>query len=72
MTKTMIEFDEIVSQKEAAGILQCSVPTLSRWRVEGKGPRFLKMGASGTRARVRYRVSDLKEFLIDSLNDPNG
>lgn len=35
-----------------------AIKTLQRWRVEGKGPKFLKIGKS-----VRYRMSDLNEFL---------
>ena len=31
--------------------------TLSRWRVHGKGPTFLKLGR-----RVVYRLEDIEEF----------
>ena len=35
-----------------------SVRTLQRWRVEGFGPKFIKLGKS-----VRYRQSDLEKFV---------
>jgi len=35
-----------------------SVQTLARWRVEGRGPRFLKLGS-----RVVYQRSALDAFL---------
>ena len=38
-----------------------SVRTVERWRVEGKGPTFLKIGG-----RVMYDESDLKEFLAQA------
>ena len=34
------------------------VNTLRSWRLTGRGPRFLKLGAS-----VRYRRADLEAFL---------
>ena len=36
--------------------------TLQRWRQEGKGPAFLKIGYV-----VRYRQQDLDEFLNQNL-----
>lgn len=35
-----------------------SVRTLQRWRVEGFGPKFIKLGKS-----VRYRQSELEAFV---------
>lgn len=35
-----------------------AVATLRRWRVEGSGPKFLKMGKS-----IRYRQSALDDYL---------
>lgn len=46
-----------VSNKEAARILGLSPKTLSNWRVQGLGPRFLKYGARG--GAIRYLVADL-------------
>ena len=48
----------LVDEIKAAQLLDLSVKTLRRWRWAGKGPRFVKLGAS-----VRYRLSDLDEFI---------
>jgi len=47
---------------EAAALLRVSRRTLERMRVEGTGPRFLKVGP-GKRSRVLYRQSDLLAWL---------
>lgn len=36
--------------------------TLERWRVTGKGPRFLKVGK-----RINYRLDDVESFEADRL-----
>lgn len=36
--------------------------TLARWRHEGRGPRYVKLGR-----RIAYRVRDLQEFVESSL-----
>jgi len=50
--------NQLLNEKEAAKFLACSVATLQMNRSLRRGVRFLKMGRS-----VRYRVSDLKEFI---------
>jgi len=35
-----------------------AIPTLARWRVEGRGPRFVKLGS-----RVFYDRADLDRWL---------
>ena len=47
---------------EAAHYLRLSARTLERMRVDGTGPRFMKAGP-GLRARVLYRLDDLKDWL---------
>jgi excisionase family DNA binding protein len=54
--------DPLLSQKQAARILGLSVRTLERHRVAGTGPRFARLGRL-----VRYRQSDLAEWVNDSL-----
>ena len=44
--------------KEAAAYLRVSPRTLERWRIEGGGPTYEKLGP-GPRARVLYRLRDL-------------
>ena len=39
--------------------------TLAHWRSEGRGPRFIKLGA-----KVAYRGSDLNEWLASRTVEP--
>jgi hypothetical protein len=43
---------------EAADYLRCSASLLNKMRMAGLGPRFVRVGS-----RVRYRVSDLVEYV---------
>ncbi len=47
---------------EAADYLRISRRTLERMRVEGTGPRYLKVGP-GKRARVLYRTVEVETWL---------
>lgn len=47
---------------EVAGMLRISRRTLERMRVDGTGPRYLKVGP-GKRSRVLYRQTDVVEWL---------
>lgn len=47
---------------EVAEVLRISRRTLERMRVEGTGPRFLKVGP-GKKARVLYRQTDVMDWL---------
>jgi predicted DNA-binding transcriptional regulator AlpA len=40
---------------EAAALLRVSAITLSRWRIQGYGPRWIKMGPK----RVAYEMDDI-------------
>jgi predicted DNA-binding transcriptional regulator AlpA len=46
---------------ELAGELELAENTLRVWRVQGRGPKFLKLGS-----RVVYRRSDIEEWLSAS------
>jgi DNA-binding transcriptional MerR regulator len=48
----------LVDTREAARILGVSARTLERWRMEGQGPAFLKIGSY----RVTYDIEDLDAF----------
>ncbi len=48
----------VIPQTDAAKVLGVAVRTLERWRVEGRGPRFVKLGS-----RVGYRPEDLVAFV---------
>jgi predicted DNA-binding transcriptional regulator AlpA len=48
----------VLTSREAAAFLRLSPRTLDRLRVEGGGPRYLKL-----RRSIRYRQSDLASWL---------
>jgi hypothetical protein len=49
--------DVLLSEKQLADYLNMKPQTLARWRVEGSGPPFLKLGAC-----VRYRLDDIQRW----------
>lgn len=51
---------DLIPPVQAAKILCLSEMTLRKWRWEGKGPRFIKLGR-----KVAYKQEDLYEW-IDS------
>jgi len=46
-----------LTEKEVAKKLNVSLASLRRWRLEQRGPRFIKVGSL-----VRYRPEDLEEW----------
>ena len=48
---------DFVSAKEAARILGVHPNTLCKWRIQGKGPPFVKIGG-----RIRYRLSEVSAW----------
>ncbi len=54
--------NDLKSVEEAAGYLRVAVSTLNKWRVQGRGPRFAKVGG-----RVRYTQADLDAYVEGSL-----
>ena len=48
----------LVGEREASGYLGLSTRTLQKWRLQGLGPRFVKLGRA-----VRYDPADLQEYL---------
>jgi hypothetical protein len=51
-------FNELLAPEEAAQQLKMAKQTLARWRVEGTGPLFVRLGN-----RVFYRSTDLHAFV---------
>ena len=49
----------VFSEHQAAELLGLSVRTLQRFRVEGRGPRYLKLG----RKRVAYSETDIAAWV---------
>jgi excisionase family DNA binding protein len=48
----------LLTQTETAELLRLSERTLERWRVQGGGPVFCKLGK-----RVLYRQADLEKWI---------
>lgn len=53
---------EYLTTLEAARILRVAKSTLERMRVQGTGPRYLKVGP-GKRSRVLYRAAEITTWL---------
>jgi len=56
----------LLTPGETAERLRVSLPTLARWRQSGSGPPFVKFSRT-KQAIVRYRESDLLEFIDENL-----
>jgi excisionase family DNA binding protein len=54
----MPHISDLLTPDEAAACLRCAKQTLARWRCEGGGPAYVKMGA-----RVLYRRADLDAWV---------
>lgn len=52
---------QLLTQSEAAELLRLKPKTLARWRWDGKGPIYRKIGGA-----VRYAVQDLENYVEDS------
>ena len=52
------EADTLIPAYQAPNYLGIARQTLARWRTEGQGPRFVKLGRL-----VHYRVGDLREWI---------
>ena len=50
--------DQLLTQAETSTLLRINVRTLERWRVDGSGPRFVKLGR-----QVRYERAALAEHV---------
>ena len=55
--------ETLLTTQQAAWLLRVSRKTLERMRVEGRGPKFVKIGRS-----VRYRQSDLLTYITTNTH----
>lgn len=55
--------DALLTTQEAAQLMRLSGRTLERYRVDGGGPEYLKLGR-GKRSRVYYLTSALREWVL--------
>ncbi len=59
---------ELLTPHQTAKLLGVSMKTLDRWRWEGKGPRFVKIGHG-----IRYRPHDLQSYIASRVfNSTSG
>jgi hypothetical protein len=61
----MPELKPLRREREAARILGRPVGTLRNWRVQGRGPEFVKMGKS-----VAYTDAALERFIAKNTRSP--
>ena len=53
----------LLTEKEAGRLLGFSIRTLQKWRVEGRGPIFVRVSPRS----IRYRRDDLESWITESL-----
>lgn len=60
---------QLIKETEVAALMCVAPATLRKWRWEGKGPRFVKIGRT-----VAYRLADVHAFIEaqirQSTSDP--
>jgi transposase len=59
---------ELLTSREAAQILGVSTSTLKKWRLEKRGPAYVKGG--GKTAHPRYRRTGLNAFINNATVEP--
>ena len=50
--------EQLLKDVQVAARMQLAVATIRRWRIEGKGPRFVRLGGA-----VRYHVGDVEAWI---------
>ncbi|WP_310532557.1 helix-turn-helix domain-containing protein [Novosphingobium sp.] len=48
----------LLDEVAAAEVLRLQPKTLCRWRWEGRGPAYVKVGGA-----IRYRIADIDEYV---------
>jgi excisionase family DNA binding protein len=61
-TGTMGDDEGLLTERDAAGLLEVSLSTLRRWKREGTGPPCLEIGR-----QVRYRRAAIERWLTGSI-----
>lgn len=61
----------LLRPSDVARMLAVSRDTLARWRAEGRGPSFIKLG-KGRKSTVRYTQDSVREFLACSATHASG
>lgn len=58
---------DLLTSKELSDRWQIHVKSLARWRVEKKGPPYIKPGGTKT-STVYYRIQDIKKWESKNLH----
>lgn len=53
--------EPLISERKLCELLGIGLPTIARWRIEGRAPRFVVLGVR----RLAYRPSDVKAWLVE-------
>ncbi len=64
MNPTPVNDKRLLNEHEVAEILNISAPTLRKWRWEGKGPQFVKIGH-----RVAYKVGEIDSYINNNVHE---
>jgi predicted DNA-binding transcriptional regulator AlpA len=67
--RTRVHAATMLTEREAAEILNLSVRTLQTWRSACQGPVFVKIGGKRSGA-VRYRKADIDAFITAGVRLP--
>lgn len=59
---TIVETAPALDTRQAAAFLGYKPNTLERWRCDGIGPKFVRVG-NGPRPTIRYALADLRNFV---------
>lgn len=63
MNPTPVNDKRLLNEHEVAEILNVSAPTLRKWRWEGKGPQFVKIGH-----RVAYKSNEIDQYIENNVH----
>lgn len=63
----METYERLLTPSEVAELLATSEITLSRWRRDGQGPPWIRLGI-----QVRYRRSCVESWLDDQTTKPGS
>ena len=61
MEQATLTLPQMLSEKQAARILAVSIAALRRWRREGRGPEFTRLGRC-----IRYNVKSIECWLAEN------
>lgn len=59
---------ELLTTREAAGYLRLAVTTLEHWRLEGRGPDWIRLSSR----QIRYRRADVDRWLAEMNEGATG